>query len=112
MQRRKLYARIQGLPLRQAPLFDSWSELWQSVANILGQQRRILILDELPYAADADPATLSALQHAWDQLFQQSNGVIVLCGSQVKAMESLQLHQSPLFGRLTGQWHLDPLSFF
>ncbi len=111
LQRRKLYARMQSIPIRQAPIFDSWAELWQAVANILGQQRHILILDEIPYAADADPATLSALQHAWDQLFQGSNLVIVLCGSQVRAMESLQLHQSPLFGRMTGQWHLQPLSF-
>lgn len=26
-------------------------------------------------------------------------------------MESLQTHHSPLFGRLTGQWYLDPLPF-
>jgi AAA+ ATPase superfamily predicted ATPase len=111
LQRRKLYARIQNIPIRQAPIFDSWVELWDAVANILGQQRHILILDEIPYAADTDPATLSALQHAWDHHFQESNLVIVLCGSQVKAMESLQFHQSPLFGRLTGQWQLQPLSF-
>lgn len=111
LQRRKLYARIVGLPIRQAPLFDSWSELWEAIATIYGGQRRILILDELPYAAESDPAMLSALQHAWDGHFQHSNLVIVLCGSQVKAMESLQLHQSPLFGRLTGQWYLKPLPF-
>lgn len=111
LQRRKLYARIVGLPIRQAPLFDSWTELWEAIATIYGGQRRILILDELPYAAESDPAMLSALQHAWDGHFQHSNLVIVLCGSQVKAMESLQLHQSPLFGRLTGQWYLKPLPF-
>jgi len=111
LQRRKLYARIQNIPIRQAPIFGSWAELWEAAANILGQRRHILILDELPYAAESDPATLSALQHAWDQNFQQSNLVIVLCGSQVKAMESLQFRQSPLFGRMTGQWYLQPLSF-
>lgn len=111
LQRRKLYARIQNLPLRQVPLFDNWTELWAAVAAIIGDRRHILILDELPYAAESDPATLSALQHAWDAHFQHSNLVIVLCGSQVKAMESLQLHQSPLFGRLTGQWYLEPLPF-
>lgn len=111
LQRRKLYARIQNIPIRQAPIFDTWAELWDAAANLWGQQRHILILDELPYAAEADPATLSALQHAWDQHFQGSNLVIVLCGSQVKVMEALQFHQSPLFGRLTGQWHLQPLSF-
>jgi len=111
LQRRKLYARIQNIPIRQAPIFDSWDELWEAAANLLGQGRHILILDELPYAAEADPATLSALQHAWDRRFQATNLVIVLCGSQVRVMETLQLHQSPLFGRLTGQWHLQPLSF-
>lgn len=111
LQRRKLYARLQNVPLRQAPIFDSWAELWDAVANIIGQKRHILILDELPYAAEGDPATLSALQHAWDHHFQHSNIILVLCGSQVKAMEALQFHQSPLFGRLTGQWHLQPMPF-
>ncbi len=58
LQRRKLYARIQNLPLRQAPLFDNWAELWDAVAAIIGDRRHILILDELPYAAESDPATL------------------------------------------------------
>jgi len=111
LQRRKFYARVVGLPIRQAPLFDSWTELWEAVAALFGDQRRILILDELPYVIESDPATLSALQHAWDGLFQRSNLVVVLCGSQVRTMESLQHHQSPLFGRLTGQWHLEPLPF-
>jgi AAA+ ATPase superfamily predicted ATPase len=111
LQRRKLYARIQKLPSQQAPIFASWTALWDAVANVLGRQRHILILDEFPYAAESDPAALSALQHAWDHYFQHSNLAIVLCGSQVKAMETLQHHQSPLFGRLTGQWQLHPLSF-
>lgn len=111
LQRRKLYARLLGMPIRQTPLFDSWSELWEAIAAFIGKNRHILILDELPYAAESDPATLSALQHAWDIHFQHSNLVIVLCGSQVKVMETLQLHQSPLFGRLTGQWYLEPLPF-
>lgn len=111
LQRRKLYARIQNVPLRQAPLFDNWAELWDAAAAIWGDQRHLLILDELPYAVESDSATLSALQHAWDAHFQHANLVIVLCGSQVKVMESLQMHQSPLFGRLTGQWYLEPLPF-
>lgn len=112
IQRRKLYARLQNMPVRQAPLFDSWDELWAAVANLLGNQRHILVLDELPYAAEGDPAMLSALQYAWDHHFKDSQTVLVLCGSQVKAMEALQFHQSPLFGRLTGQWHVQPLPFY
>ncbi|MFO0762328.1 MAG: ATP-binding protein [Byssovorax sp.] len=111
LQRRKLYAKLMGVPVRQAPLFESWAELWDAVAALLEGRRHILILDELPYASEADPAMLSALQHAWDTHFQRSKVVLALCGSQVRTMEALQLEQSPLFGRLTGRWHVEPLPY-
>jgi AAA+ ATPase superfamily predicted ATPase len=111
LQRRKLYAKLLGVPVRQAPLFDSWAELWEAVAGVLRGKRHILIIDELPYAVEADPAMLSALQHAWDMHFKSSHVVLALCGSHVRTMEALQFQQSPLFGRLTGQWHLQPLPF-
>ena len=60
---------------------------------------------------ESDPATLSALQHAWDRAFQRMRCTIVLCGSQIRVMELIQGAQSPLFGRLTGQWYLQPLPF-
>jgi hypothetical protein len=37
--------------------------------------------------------------------------VIVICGSHVRTMELLLGRQSPLFGRMTGQWYLQPLPF-
>jgi AAA+ ATPase superfamily predicted ATPase len=111
LQRRKLFARVVGVEPAQAPTFDSWADCWQAIAAFLGDRRHILILDEFTYAAEADSAMLSSLQHAWDQFFKASRSVIVLCGSHVHAMETLQARQSPLFGRLTGQWHLRPLSF-
>lgn len=113
LQRRKLFAQILGRSpsLPTTPSFESWSDLWDATAPILTNRRQLLILDELPYAAEADPAMLSALQHAWDRHFQDSSAVIALCGSHVRAMELLLAYQSPLFGRMTGQWHLQPLPF-
>jgi hypothetical protein len=111
LQRRKLFARTLGVAAPRAAAFDSWADCWQAIAALFAGRRHILILDEFTYAAEADPAILSALQHAWDQSFKSSQLVIVLCGSHVHAMEMLQTRQSPLFGRLTGQWHLCPLPF-
>ncbi len=111
MQRNSLFARLLNVPEESAPVHRSWSALWQAAAKLLGEKRHILILDELPYAAEADPAMLSALQHAWDQYFQHSSLVIILCGSHVRVMETLMSRQSPLFGRMTAQWHLEPLPF-
>lgn len=111
MQRNRLFARLLNVPEESAPAHRSWSALWDAAAGLLKNKKRILILDELPYAAESDPAMLSALQHAWDQHFQHSNLIIVLCGSHVRVMETLLSRQSPLFGRMTAQWHLNPLPF-
>jgi len=111
LQRRKLFARVLGVEPAQAATFDSWADCWQAIAAFLADRRHILILDEFTYAAESDPATLSSLQHAWDQVFRNSQVILVLCGSHVHTMETLQAQQSPLFGRLTGQWWLRPLSF-
>ena len=113
VQRRQLFANlINADPAAPgAPAFASWSDLWQAAAAQFQHRRRLLILDELPYAAEADGAMLSSLQHAWDQHFEHSQAMIVLCGSHVRTMELLLAHQSPLFGRMTGQWRLQALPF-
>jgi AAA+ ATPase superfamily predicted ATPase len=111
LQRRKLFARLLGVEPARAATFDSWADCWQAVAAFLADRRHILILDEFTYAVESDPAMLSSLQHAWDQQFRNSQVVLVLCGSHVHTMETLQARQSPLFGRLTGQWWLQPLPF-
>jgi uncharacterized protein len=111
LQRRKLFARLLGVEPARAATFDSWADCWQAIATFLGDRRHVLILDEFTYAVESDPAMLSSLQHAWDQQFKDSQAVLVLCGSHVHTMETLQSRQSPLFGRLTGQWWLQPLPF-
>lgn len=115
-QRARLFAKLLDVPVTAAPVYRSWPDLWDAAAPLLQSKgisgkRHVLILDELPYSADADPAMLSSLQYAWDQHFQKSKIVIVLCGSHVRVMETLLSRQSPLFGRMTAQWHLEPLPF-
>ena len=56
MQRAHLFARLLGVPPGSAPNFRSWVDLWEAESKILGNDRQIIILDELPAAADADPA--------------------------------------------------------
>jgi AAA+ ATPase superfamily predicted ATPase len=111
LQRRKLFARVLGVEPTRAAAFDAWADCWQAIAAFFADRRHILILDEFTYAVESDPAMLSSLQHAWDQTFKESQVVLVLCGSHVHTMETLQARQSPLFGRLTGQWWLQPLPF-
>ena len=112
-QRRSLFARLMEMPEEQAAAFDGWPAFWRWFVTHLNKSegQHILILDEVQYASEADSAMLSALQHTWDQHLKQSKLIMVLCGSQVKTMESIMHQQSPLFGRFTGQWLLQPLPF-
>lgn len=114
LQRRSLVATIMGVEEDAAPLFDSWTRTWKWVAQQFENraERHILIIDELPYASNADPAVLSGLQQAWDQQLRDTHLIIALCGSQVNTMEAIMHNQSPLFGRLTAQWLLQPLPFY
>lgn len=112
LQRRKLYAAVRGRAATPtSPTFASWSELWDDVAALARDDRRILVLDELPWAIETDSAMLSALQYAWDVHFQHSNLILVLCGSHIRTMETILSQQTPLFGRLTAQYCLQPFPF-
>lgn len=113
LQRRSFMAKMLDMPEEQASPFDSWPTLWRWLAPRLAQQqqKQIIILDELSYASSADSTLLSALQHAWDHHLKESNIILILCGSHVTTMAAIMQHQSPLFGRFTGQWHLQPLPF-
>ncbi len=111
LQRRSLFARVLGSEDLQAS-FDSWSRCWGEIARSLADHRHILILDEFSYTAnDLDSEMLSALQHTWDHQLQGSQLIVALVGSHVHAMEQVLTHQSPLFGRFTGQWCLRPLPY-
>ena len=71
-----------------------------------------LVIDEFPYLVDANKAIPSILQKYWDTYFKSMGLHIILCGSSVGAMETEVLgRKSPLYGRRTGQWKVDPLPF-
>jgi hypothetical protein len=113
LQRRSFLSSALKIPEDQVMSFDSWPSLWRWLAPALAKktERQILVMDQLSHAAAADPELLSALQHAWDHHLKDSQIVLLLCGSQMASMEALTQNESPLFGRFTGQWHLQPLSF-
>ena len=113
LQRRNLYAAVSGIKAADSPLMESWSQFWEWLADHLQQQysRHILILDELPLASAADPEMLSSLLEVWNQQLQYRNVVLVLSGSNVQAMEAVAGPDSPLYGRVSGEWQLRPLAF-
>jgi AAA+ ATPase superfamily predicted ATPase len=96
---------------RAAPRFDTWAEAFETVANLIGDQPVILIMDEFSYAAESDPSLPSNLQAAWDRRFKEGNATLVVAGSHIGMMVELMRYDAPLYGRFTAQLPVDPLPF-
>ena len=91
--------------------YPSWEMALREAAALAQEQRLILIIDEFPYAAQAEHALPSLLQNAWDHAFKTTQIVLVLAGSQVGMMIDALSYHAPLYGRATAQLPLKPLPF-
>ncbi len=92
--------------------FEDWRPLFQAIADYLPEEKKILVIDELPYLVQGNSAFPSILQYAWDEILRPSCTMLILCGSSISMMESATLaYSSPLYGRRTAQIRLKPFRF-
>lgn len=72
----------------------------------------MVVIDEFPYLVGENDSVPSYVQGFVDEQLQGTDSMLVLCGSSVSTMESAVLgHESPLYGRRTGQLDVQPFSF-
>ncbi len=98
--------------------FPDWFTLFESLfkhrkfCDLAEHDKFVLIIDEFPYLIHSNRAIPSVFQKIWELCMKKENIMLVLSGSSVSVMESEVLgYKSPLYGRKTGQWQLDPLDF-
>ena len=97
-------------PLLQTRGFAEWEECFQYMSA--KGEKFVLVIDEFPYLIDSNRAIPSLFQKAWDQYLSKSNVFLILLGSSIAMMETEVLgYKSPLYGRRTGQWKVDPMAF-
>ncbi|MEW6528550.1 MAG: ATP-binding protein [Candidatus Micrarchaeota archaeon] len=90
--------------------FKGWVEAFEYVKK--QNKKFIIVIDEFPYLIQSDSAITSTFQRIADEVLPNSNLFLILCGSSVSIMEDKVLaYHSPLYGRRTGQWQLNPLFF-
>jgi len=90
-----------------------WIELFQEFTKWNKTQHTIIIIDEFPTLIEANHAIPSIFQKIWDQNLRNTNTMLILLGSSVATMETQVLnYKSPLYGRRTAQWKLNPLKIF
>ena len=92
--------------------FPSIESVFDVITTKLGDEKLVLVIDELPYWAEKDEALLSILQKYIDTDWADKRLMLILCGSTLSFMEKKILSEkSPLFGRRDGQMKLEPFSY-
>ncbi|MFH1638319.1 MAG: ATP-binding protein [Candidatus Woesearchaeota archaeon] len=91
---------------------NSWYGLFEELGKKIGSKKIILVIDEFPYLIRANKAITSIFQKIIDEILSKTNIFLILCGSSISMMENEVLaHKSPLYGRRSGQWKVEPLKF-
>lgn len=94
--------------------FNSWEQAFLAFKDIPGldKQKQIIVIDEFPYMAKANPEIPSILQKLWDTELKNQNIMLILCGSAMSYIEKEILSEkNPLYGRATGIYKMLPMPF-
>ena len=99
------------------PSYSDYESLLLSIDQICmrkeTEERLVLVIDEYPYLAVSYPAISPLLQKHIDQCWKNSSLFLILCGSSMSFMEQQVLgYKSPLYGRRTAQYKIQPFDFF
>ena len=91
--------------------FQTTEAVFDFIDKNIGDDKIVLVIDELPYWAEKDEALLSVLQKYIDVNWKDKNLKIILCGSALSFMENKVLSEkSPLFGRRDSQIRLEAIT--
>lgn len=111
-QREKFVERVASEFDDRTPQIDEWPDAFEYLGEKLTDERTIVAIDEFPYLVESNDSLPSYVQAFVDQQLQETDSMLLLCGSSVGVMESAVLgHESPLYGRRTGQIDLQPFTF-
>lgn len=106
-ERDDFVATVAQSPLSGAELVDGlhasdWNQALRALAIALPDDTPSLaVIDEVPWLTEQDSEFEGALQTVWDRQLSNKPVMLMLVGSDISVMESLQSRDRPFFGRAT-----------
>lgn len=98
---------------RYLRVFKDWNQALESVLQLPGSEKKLLVIDEFPYMVKGNPSIPSILQNLWDEILKEENVMIILCGSAMAFMEKeILAEKNPLYGRATGILKIREMDFY
>jgi AAA+ ATPase superfamily predicted ATPase len=91
--------------------FKDWSDAFYALEHYLQSEPTVVLFDEISWMGEDDPTFIGKFKIWWDQLSQRScPWIFILCGSVSTWIEKNIIHSTALFGRISLQIDLYPLS--
>ncbi len=91
---------------------SSFLDIFRYLAEETRGTKAAIIIDEFPYLIELNAGVVSVFQKIWDEVLVNTKIFLVICGSSIGMMETEVLgYRSPLYGRRTGEWKVEPLKF-
>lgn len=98
--------------MENAPVYQNFDAAFSEITRMSKDERLVFVIDEYPYLAKANKSISSRLQHIIDHIWKDGKLFLILCGSSMSFMEYQVLgYESPLYGRRTGQFKIQALSY-
>ena len=105
----------EDIPAKQyISAFSDWEQAFRAIRDLpYGDQKKLIVIDEFPHMCQGNPSIPSILQNLWDAELKHQNVMIILCGSALSFIEKdLLAEKNPLYGRATGIYKMDKMSFY
>jgi len=92
------------------PAVDGFLDAFRYVAD-RAEGPFVVALDEFSYLVEEDETVPSVFQTIVDEVLAGTDVSLILLGSSISMMEDGVLsYESPLYGRRTGQWRMEPMT--
>lgn len=93
--------------------FETWEKAFMFLAKQAKDKQFIVVVDEFPYIVNANKTIPSMLQNIIDHYYKESKLFFIICGSSMSFFEKEVLsYKSPLYGRRTAQFKIEPFNFY
>ena len=91
---------------------NSFFDLAKYLVDEIKDEKLVIVFDEFSYLIELDRGITSVFQKMWDELLGEERVFLILSGSSIGMMETEVLDtKSPLYGRRTGDWKVEPFAF-